>query len=49
VHVRTKCLISKKRFTVLKIVNRFSKIKETFTIKLKIIYVDHYFCLYQTQ
>jgi len=32
-----------KRFMVLKIVNRFPKIKETFTVKLKIIFVDHYF------
>jgi len=37
-----------KRFTVFKTVNHFSKIKKTFTVKLKIIFVDHYFCPYQT-
>jgi len=37
-----------KRFTVLKIVNRFPKIKEAFTIKPKMIFVDHYFRFYQT-
>jgi hypothetical protein len=36
-----------KRFTVLKIVNRFSKIKEAFTVKPKMIFVDHYFRPYQ--
>jgi hypothetical protein len=36
----------KKRFTVL---NRFSKIKWTFSVKLKIIHVDYYFRLHQTQ
>jgi hypothetical protein len=35
----------RKRFTVL---NRFSKIKEAFTVRLKMIFVDHYFRLYQT-
>jgi hypothetical protein len=38
----------RKLFTVLKIVNRFPKIKKTFTVKLKMIFVDHYFCSYQT-
>jgi flagellar basal body rod protein FlgC len=38
----------RKRFMVLKTKNRFSKIKETFTIKLKMISVDHYFCPHQT-
>jgi hypothetical protein len=38
---------SRKRFTDFKTVNRFLKIKEVFTVK-KIIYVDHYFCSYQT-
>jgi len=37
-----------KRITVLKIVNRFPKIKETFTVKSKMIFVDHYFRPYQT-
>jgi hypothetical protein len=37
-----------KRFTVLKIVNRFPKIKEGFTVKPKMIFVDHYFLPYQT-
>jgi hypothetical protein len=32
-----------KQFTVLKTVNRFRKIKEVFTVKLKMIFVDHYF------
>jgi hypothetical protein len=34
-----------KRFTVFKTVNRFSKIKEVFLVKLKIIFVDHHFLL----
>jgi len=33
---------------MIKIVNRFSKIKEVFTVKLKIISVDYYFSPYQT-
>jgi replicative DNA helicase len=37
-----------KRFTILKAVNRFSKIKETFTVKLKMIFVDYHFQLHQT-
>jgi hypothetical protein len=37
-----------KRFTVFKTVNRFPKIKEGFTVKPKMIFVDHYFRLYQT-
>jgi hypothetical protein len=37
-----------KRFTVLKIVNRFPKIKEAFTVKTKMIFVDHYFRPNQT-
>jgi hypothetical protein len=37
-----------KRFTVFKTVNSFSKIKEAFTIKLKMIFVNHYFRPYQT-
>jgi len=37
-----------KRFTVLKIVNRFPKIKKAFTVKPKMIFVDHYFRPYQT-
>jgi len=36
-----------KRFTVLKPVNRFPKIKEAFTVKTKIVFVDHYFRPYQ--
>jgi hypothetical protein len=32
-----------KRFTVLKTVNRFSKIKEVFTVISKMIFVDYYF------
>jgi len=31
-----------------KTVNRFSKIKEVFTVKLKMIFVDHYICSHQT-
>jgi hypothetical protein len=34
-----------KWFMVLKIVNHFSKIKEEFSVKMKIFYVDHYFTL----
>jgi hypothetical protein len=37
-----------KRFTVLKTVNRFPKIKEGFTVKPKMVFVDHYFRPYQT-
>jgi hypothetical protein len=37
-----------KRFTIFKTVNRFPKIKEAFTVKPKIIFVDHYFRPYQT-
>jgi hypothetical protein len=37
-----------KRFTVFKTVNYFSKIKEAFTAKLKIISFNHYFHPYQT-
>jgi len=37
-----------KRFTVFKTVNRFSKIKEGFTVKPKMIFVDHYFLSFQT-
>jgi hypothetical protein len=37
-----------KRFTVLKIVNHFPKIKEAFMVKPKMIFVDHYFRPYQT-
>jgi hypothetical protein len=37
-----------KQFTIFKIVNRFPKIKETFTVKMKMISVDHYFRPYQT-
>jgi hypothetical protein len=37
-----------KRFTVLKSVNRFPKIKEGFTVKPKMIFVDRYFRPYQT-
>jgi len=37
-----------KRFTVLETVNCFPKIKEAFTIKLKMISVNYYFCPYQT-
>jgi hypothetical protein len=32
-----------KRFTVFKTVNRFPKIKEAFTVKPKMVFVDHYF------
>jgi hypothetical protein len=39
---------SRKRFTVFKTLNRFSKIEEIFTVKLKIIFIDHYFCPHQT-
>jgi len=35
-------------FYLKKIVNRFLKMKETFTVKLKIIFVDHHFELHQT-
>jgi hypothetical protein len=35
-------------FTIFKTVNRFLKIKEVFTVKMKIIFVDHHFRLYQT-
>jgi hypothetical protein len=38
----------RKRFTVFKTVNRFSKIKEAFTVKPKMVFVDHYFHPYQT-
>jgi hypothetical protein len=38
----------RKRFTVLKIVNRFPKIKEAFTVKPKMIFVDCYFHPNQT-
>jgi hypothetical protein len=37
-----------KRFTIFKIVIRFPKIKEAFMVKLKMIFVDHYFCPHQT-
>jgi hypothetical protein len=37
-----------KRFTVLKTVNRFPKIKEGFTVKPKMVFVDRYFRPYQT-
>jgi hypothetical protein len=37
-----------KQFTLFKTVNRFPKIKEAFTVKPKMIFVDHYFCFYQT-
>jgi hypothetical protein len=37
-----------KRFTVFKTVNHFPKIKEAFTAKPKMIFVDHYFRPYQT-
>jgi hypothetical protein len=33
----------RKRFMVFKTVNHFLKIKEVFTVKQKIIFVDHYF------
>jgi hypothetical protein len=39
---------SGKRFMVFKTVNRFPKIKEAFTVKLKMIFVDYYFCPHQT-
>jgi hypothetical protein len=42
VRARTKTLIS------VKTVNRFSKIKEAFTVKPKMIFVDYYFRPYQT-
>jgi hypothetical protein len=42
VRERTKSLISKNNLWFL----RFSKIKKKFTVKLKIIFVDHYFCPY---
>jgi hypothetical protein len=48
VHARIKEFKSRKRFGVLKIVNRFSKIKEAFTVKLKMIFIDHYFRPHQT-
>jgi hypothetical protein len=38
----------RKQFTVLKTINCFPKIKEAFTVKLKIIFVDYYFRGYQT-
>jgi hypothetical protein len=38
-----------KWFTFLKTVNHFSKIKKNLLIKLKIIFVDHYFRLHQSQ
>jgi len=37
---------SKKLFTVFKTINRFLKIKKSFTVKLKIIFVDRYFLLH---
>jgi hypothetical protein len=37
-----------KRFTVFKTINRFPKIKKVFTVKPKMIFVDHYFRPYQT-
>jgi hypothetical protein len=37
-----------KRFTVFKTVNLFSQIKESFTVKPKMIFIDHYFRPYQT-
>jgi hypothetical protein len=37
-----------KRFTVFKTVNRFPKIKEGFTVKPKMVFVDRYFRPYQT-
>jgi hypothetical protein len=46
---RIKSLNSEKDLRFLfKIVNRFSKIKEVFTVKLKMIFVGHHFQLYQT-
>jgi hypothetical protein len=38
----------RKRFTIFKTVNRFLKIKEAFTVKPKMIFVDNYFLPYQT-
>jgi hypothetical protein len=38
---------SRKIFTVFKTVNRFPKIKKDFTVKQKIISIDHYFHLNQ--
>jgi hypothetical protein len=38
----------RKRFTVFKAINRFPKIKEVFTVKPKMVFVDHYFRPYQT-
>jgi hypothetical protein len=38
----------RKRITVFKTVNHFLKIKEAFTVKLKMIFIDHYFRSYQT-
>jgi hypothetical protein len=35
-------------YTVLRTVNHFSKIKKAFSVKLKMISVDHHFRLYQT-
>jgi hypothetical protein len=43
-----KILNPEKRLTVLKTVNYFSKIKEAFRVKLKMIFVDHYFYTHQT-
>jgi hypothetical protein len=37
-----------KRFMIFKTVNRFSKFKEGFTVKPKMIFVDDYFRPYQT-
>jgi len=41
-------LKSIKQITVFKTVNRFLKIKKTFTVKVKMISVDHHFQLRQT-
>jgi hypothetical protein len=37
-----------KRFMVFKTINRFPKIKEAFTVKPKMVFVDQYFRPYQT-
>jgi hypothetical protein len=37
-----------KQFTVFKTINCFPKIEEAFTVKPKIVFVDHYFRSYQT-
>jgi hypothetical protein len=43
-----KCACKDEEYNFGKTVNHFPKIKEGFTVKLKMVFVDHYFRPYQT-